>query len=80
MDIEWFSDDGLTPLCVAIFSEEYEIVKVLLRYGANPNGICTSGFTPTHAACYVGSKRILKKILEFGGDLNVHDCDRKLPV
>jgi ankyrin repeat protein len=31
------------------------------------------GLTPLHAACYLGSVKILLKLLKEGGDLRLHD-------
>ena len=52
----------------------------LLNLGANPNVRCLGGYTATHGACFSASKRILTLILKFGGDLQILDVHREIPL
>ncbi|XP_040579001.1 uncharacterized protein [Lepeophtheirus salmonis] len=80
LNIEVLNNHGQTPLFVAAYIQNYFSVKTLLQLGANPNGRSVAGYTPTHAACYSGSKKILNKILEAGGDLRLHDENHCTPI
>lgn len=47
--------DGKTPLTLAIANNNPKMVKLLLRYGANPNLPNRIGWTPIHVAYYFNS-------------------------
>ena len=41
---------------------------------------CSGGYTATHGACWSGSRRILRAVLEAGADTDITDCWRMTPV
>ncbi|RXG69962.1 Inactive serine/threonine-protein kinase TEX14 [Armadillidium vulgare] len=78
--IESVNSLGQTPLFCASYGGDYEVVKVLLRLGANPNRRCGSrGAAPIHAASYRGSRRVLRYLVEAGGDLSLRDAEQQSP-
>ncbi|KAB7494612.1 Inactive serine/threonine-protein kinase TEX14, partial [Armadillidium nasatum] len=78
--IESVNSLGQTPLFCASYGGDYEVVKVLLRLGANPNRRCGSrGSAPIHAASYRGSRRVLRYLVEAGGDLSLRDAEQQTP-
>lgn len=60
-----------TLLIKACYNEEADIVKLLLKYGAEPNIREESGFTALMEACRKGYKEIVKILLEHGADPNI---------
>lgn len=54
--------------------EEYQIVKMFLSYGADPNiANERAGSIPLMAAAYKGDMWVVKLFLEYGVDLNLKD-------
>jgi folate-dependent phosphoribosylglycinamide formyltransferase PurN len=78
--IERRTSQGWTPLIVATFNRQTEVVKILLERGANPNGSGHSGTTPLmYAKTAVqndasGDRSLILKLLNAGADLYRTDC------
>ncbi|XP_060114963.1 inactive serine/threonine-protein kinase TEX14 [Heteronotia binoei] len=70
---------GQTALFIAALLGLGKLVDILLDFGSDPNHRCYDGSTPVHAAAFSGKQSILSKLLEAGGDLRVHDENRKNP-
>ncbi|XP_053851505.1 inactive serine/threonine-protein kinase TEX14 isoform X2 [Vidua macroura] len=64
---------GQSCLFIAALLGLGKIVDVLLEYGSDANHRCYDGSTPVHAAAFSGSRGILSKLLDQGGDLRAHD-------
>jgi ankyrin repeat protein len=64
------SISGWTPLYAAIKSRQYQVVKLLLEYKANPNAITSLGSTPFLLASEIGDLDIIKCFVEHGADLD----------
>lgn len=62
-----------TILGIAVWSEHYEIVKLLLAYAANPNDLNSHGRTPLFFAVQKVNVSLVKLLLEWGADVNVYD-------
>lgn len=60
-----------TPLIIACNNGETDIVKLLLKYGADPNIQEYNDFTALMDACSKGYKEIVKILLENGADPNI---------
>lgn len=56
-----------------------DIVKLLLKFGANTSLSFHNGFTPLHAATLAGHVKVVKCLLKGGADLNIVDHDRRTP-
>ncbi len=75
--------DGLSPLQLAVASENLEATTILLEYGADPNyknsengnnGVAV-GLTAIFTAVQLTNSNILLKLIEYGADPNVHLSD-----
>lgn len=71
--IHEFSDDGFTPLSLAAYFGNEDVVRNLLLSGADPNIPSKNGFSvyPIHSAVASNYTMIAKMLLEAGADINV---------
>ena len=72
------SDNGETPLNLAILAGHEALALVLIDRGADIAARNEGGFTPLHAAAYVNSVDIAERLLDMGGD--IHDRENKAGV
>ncbi|MFZ4262659.1 ankyrin repeat domain-containing protein [Sphingobacterium sp. HJSM2_6] len=71
--IHEISSHGFYPLGIAAHFGKEEIVRILLRLGANPNASSQNGYHvfPIHAALGNQHDLIVKMLLEAGAEVNV---------
>jgi ankyrin repeat protein len=72
-----FSDDGFTPLHLAVFGCQEEAVRVLIAHGADVDAVSTASFaqvTPLGTAAFVRSLPLARLLLDAGADPAA--CDR----
>lgn len=66
------NSDGYSPLHLAVFNGDQNIVKYLLEVGANPNQMSIFTYeTPMHFASMSGNQDIFLMLLDHGGDINL---------
>jgi ankyrin repeat protein len=70
----------ITPLRYAISNEDYEMVRYLVRNGADVNKANTAGWTPIMTAARVGNREIIELLLEEGAELEVRTEDGTTPI
>ena len=63
-----------------MLTNEYEIVKCLIRSGANINLANKFKKTPLHLTCQLGNESIANLLLESGSDLNAKDMLQMTPL
>lgn len=61
--------EGATPLCVAIYKGEIDLVKKLINYGVDVNEK-SNGLTPLMVAARYNKVEIIKLLLANGAHLN----------
>jgi hypothetical protein len=71
---EWFLQEQGTPLMKACFRGHFEIVELLLKFGANINLLIKAKNALTEA-CRSGSIRLVDFLIRSGADVNVQDED-----
>ena len=71
--IHEFSEDGFTPLSLAAYFGNEDVIRTLLLNGADPNIPSRNGFNvyPIHSAVASNYTMIAKMLLEAGADINV---------
>jgi ankyrin repeat protein len=71
---------GASPILSAATAGHVKIIKLLLRYNANPNARENNGFTPLHAAAQNGDTDMIRLLLFNGADMTICDNQGKLPI
>jgi ankyrin repeat protein len=64
---------GRTLLIIGIENKQNSIVKLLLKYGADPNAISKAGFSPLSHAVAVGSLPLVKILVAAGAVYHAPD-------
>jgi uncharacterized protein len=75
--VDAFSDDGFTPLHLAVFGCQEEAVLVLIAHEADVNAVSNASFaqvTPLGTAAFVRSLPLARLLLDAGADPAA--CDR----
>jgi ankyrin repeat protein len=74
----FFESNGSTPLQIASIRQHTDVVKILLKYGANPNIPNMNGLTALDHACHAcnlnGGTDIIDTLLAYGADINHQDA------
>lgn len=71
-----------SPLEDAVLHNNFECVKLLIEYGANPNAAVNDlGFTPINIAIHNGNIEILNYLLDNGGKFitNIKEMNYRIP-
>lgn len=75
VDVNAANDQGTTALIEASKLGHVDIVRVLLKAGANPNWANSAGETAVHYAAQHAVPTVLQLLVAHGGDVNVVDCE-----
>ena len=67
----------VTPLHLATAQGSPEGIRLLLDNGADIRKADARGVTPVHVAAGLGDAVVLEKLIQFGGQVNVHDLVRE---
>jgi len=62
-DLNRRDDTGATPLSIVARVGELDLVKEMLRQGADPDMLGAGGFTPVGAAAFAGHELVLRELL-----------------
>jgi ankyrin repeat protein len=70
--VKAFSGDGFTPVHLAAFFDQPEVVAVLLKRGADPGAVArnASAVTPLHSAVASRNLEVVRLLLMHGADAN----------
>ena len=73
---EFIDEENSTPLHAAVDGGNYEVVRLLLKYGASPLVIKEDMSPPLHLACSQGRLEIVKAMVEAAGKDILHQPDQ----
>ncbi|XP_071494273.1 serine/threonine-protein kinase TNNI3K-like [Diadema antillarum] len=74
------SRNGFSPLHLACFQSDVDMVKDLVQENADLNLVGYSSITPIHIACLCGNEEIVEYLLTCGGDIHVKDTVKFTPL
>ena len=63
IDINLLNDEGNTPLQTATLGGNLDIVRLLIRHGADPSVTSRDGWSTLHIAAYTGHSSITQYIM-----------------
>lgn len=78
-NINFVTEQGFSLLLIATESNQYKIMELLLKKGADPNIIGLNGRAPLHIASQEQISYV-KLLLEYGAHVNVLDKDNWTPL
>jgi ankyrin repeat protein len=79
-DLNRRDESGLTPLTMAVRAGQMELVREMLRQGADPNQTGAGGMTPLGAAAFSGQDVIVKDLLRGGADIDAAGATSQTPL
>ena len=74
------SNNGFTPLHLAIIANYNDVAKHLIECGADVNSKDNHGSTPLHTACVDGRTDVAKLLIANGAVINVKDNYGVIPL
>jgi ankyrin repeat protein len=73
--------NGKSALQYASEFGRFEVVKLLLEYGANPNIMNTKNqSTPLHSAAYYGHASVVELLVRAGASINAYNANKITPL
>ena len=63
IDINLINEDGNTPLQAATLTGNLDIVRLMIRFGADPRQTSRDGWSTLHIAAYSGHSEITQYIM-----------------
>ncbi len=73
-------ENGQSPLSVAAYNNQPDILKYLIESGADVSVASGSGSTPLHGAAYYGFLECVKLLVESGADVNIANRGGYTPI
>lgn len=70
----------VAPIHSACAISHFEIVKILIKNGADINTKQMQGFTPLHSAAYNGQTKLAKLLIDNGADINAKMDNGNTPL
>jgi cytohesin len=80
VNINEHASDGSTLLYLAASMGDDEIVRILLKDGADPSARCIGGFTALHAAAESGTAETAMELIANGANINAKDQSGVTPL
>ncbi len=71
---------GVTPLISAALTDQTEAIELLIRRGANVNGLSNDGGTALHAAAFLGHENAVELLVRNGAKVNAKNNRGNTPL
>lgn len=75
-----FDEAGNSHLHAAVEKREYDLTKLLLDSGADPNARNNMGYTPLHFAVILKDFKIVELLVKNNGNVNARSNSGKTPL
>lgn len=72
--------ENRTAVHCAVYENQPEVLKLLLKHGGFIDARTINYRTPLHIACILGEGNICKILLDAGASVNAQDFDRNTPT
>jgi ankyrin repeat protein len=79
-DVNELKPDGTSPLLLAVYRVDHELVRELLRRGAKPNVRNSFGALPLTEAVNLADLAFVEALLKAGADPNLGNDDNQTPL
>ena len=79
-DINLKDAEGMTPLLYACKSNSFQIVEMLITYGANPHVVNDDNFNAISFIAQHGNRKLIKLISKHNVDPNITDKNNHTPL
>jgi ankyrin repeat protein len=74
------SETGTSPLLAAVYSQNLELVKLLINHNAHVDTVSSSLFTPLHMACLLRNFGIVQILVDHRASVNCKAEDGETPL
>jgi ankyrin repeat protein len=79
-DLNRRDESGATPLSIAAYAGQLELVREMLRQGALPDQVGAQGLTPLGAAAWQGHELVVQDLLREGARVDMPGTTGQLPL
>ena len=80
IDVNQLNEKGISALCLASRSGHVEVMKILIKAGADLEAVGEAGMRPIHFAANAFREAAIVTLIEAGADLNAKDNAGNTPL
>lgn len=80
VDVRAPAKNNTTPLHWAAYNESIDVIRLLIKKGADINAKADNGWTPLHFAVRTGKTVAVANLVKLGADVNAKDGSGNMPI